>query len=148
MSSDNLTKKKHSKAAKKNALPNARGKRKESIARAVVTPGTGNVFINKQHVSTITNAQLRMVILEPLDYYPAHNTIDIRVSVLGGGSGGQAQAIRTAIARALFAFSKDDELKATMMKADRSLLVEDSRRVEPKKFKGPKARARFTKSYR
>ena len=147
MSSDNLTKKKHGKS-KKAALPNARGKRKESIARAVVTPGSGNVFINKAHVSTITNAQLRMVILEPLDYYPAHNTIDIRVSVLGGGSGGQAQAIRTAIARAILEYAKDDALRATMLKADRSLIVEDSRRVEPKKFKGPKARARFTKSYR
>ena len=147
MSSDNLTKKKHSKS-KKAALPNARGKRKESIARAVVTPGTGNVFINKAHVSTITNAQLRMVILEPLDYYPARNTIDIRVSVLGGGTGGQAQAVRTAIARSILEYAKDDALRATMLKADRSLLVEDSRRVEPKKFKGPKARARFTKSYR
>lgn len=147
MSSDNLTKKKHSKT-KKVALPNARGKRKESIARAVVTPGTGNVFINKAHVSTITNAQLRMVILEPLDYYSGRDAVDIRVSVLGGGTGGQAQAVRTAIAKALVVYSKDDAFRATMLKADRSLLVEDSRRVEPKKFKGPKARARFTKSYR
>ena len=146
MSSDTITKKKH--RAKKPALPNARGKRKESIARAFITPGTGNVFINKHHVSTITNAQLRMIILEPLDYYPGRNTIDIRVSVLGGGTGGQAQAVRTAIARAILEFAKDDGLRAAMLKADRSLLVEDSRRVEPKKFKGPKARARFTKSYR
>jgi small subunit ribosomal protein S9 len=146
MSSDTITKRRH--RAKKPALPNARGKRKESIARAFVTPGTGNVFINKQHASTITNAQLRMVILEPLDYYPGRGTVDIRVSVCGGGSGGQAQAVRTAIAKALVEYAKDDALRLAMMRADRSLLVEDSRRVEPKKFKGPKARARFTKSYR
>jgi small subunit ribosomal protein S9 len=141
-----VTRKKH--RAKKPALPNARGKRKESIARAFVTAGTGNVFINKALVSTITNAQLRMVILEPLDYFAGRDKVDIRVTVLGGGTGGQAQAVRTAIAKALVDYSKDDVFRATMLKADRSLLVEDSRRVEPKKFKGPKARARFTKSYR
>jgi small subunit ribosomal protein S9 len=61
---------------------------------------------------------------------------------------GQAQAARTAIARALVAALGDDDLRKRLVEFDRSLLVEDVRRVEPKKFKGPGARARFTKSYR
>src|SRR3989344_5032874 len=72
----------------------------------------------------------------------------IYINVHGGGFSGQAQAARTAIARAIVKFTKDDKLKAQFTQYDRSFLVEDPRRVEPKKFKGPKARARFTKSYR
>jgi small subunit ribosomal protein S9 len=61
---------------------------------------------------------------------------------------GQAQACRVAIARALVGFSGDEHLKSRIIAYDRSMIAEDSRRVEPKKYKGPKARARFQKSYR
>ena len=70
------------------------------------------------------------------------------MNVMGGGQMGQAQACRVAIARALIGFSGDAGLKQKMISHDRSMVAEDSRRVEPKKYKGPKARARFQKSYR
>jgi small subunit ribosomal protein S9 len=73
---------------------------------------------------------------------------DISVNVMGGGQMGQAQACRTAIARALVGFSGSEELKRKIVERDRFMFAEDSRRVEPKKYKGPKARARFQKSYR
>ena len=61
---------------------------------------------------------------------------------------GQAQAARTAIANALVAYFDGMNLKEKFNSIDRSLIVDDTRRVEPKKFRGPKARARFQKSYR
>ena len=74
--------------------------------------------------------------------------VDISINVKGGGQMGQAQACRVAIARALCGFSGDAALKGRIIAHDRFMLAEDSRRVEPKKYKGPKARARFQKSYR
>ena len=61
---------------------------------------------------------------------------------------GQAQAARSAIAKGIVKFTGDEGLKNLYLMEDRYLLVDDARRVEPKKFKGPKARARFQKSYR
>ncbi|MBU0586162.1 30S ribosomal protein S9, partial [Candidatus Micrarchaeota archaeon] len=61
---------------------------------------------------------------------------------------GQAQAARVAIAKALVDYTQDEALKKTFLDHDRSLLVDDVRRVEAKKYKGPKARARYQKSYR
>ena len=84
-----------------------------------------------------------------LTLFAKHGLFDISVKANGGGSSGQAQASRTAVARALLeAHGGNDAIRQQMLSFDRSLLVEDPRRVEPKKFKGPKARARFTKSYR
>jgi len=127
----------------------ARGKRKTSVARARIASGTGKVRVNKILIDAINNKYIREIITEPLHYVgPEANSIDINVNVSGGGMMGQAQAARTAIAKALVGYFKSDELKKKIEMADRSLLVEDSRRVEPKKFKGPKARARYQKSYR
>ncbi|NUN11368.1 30S ribosomal protein S9 [Candidatus Micrarchaeota archaeon] len=123
-----------------------RGKRKRAIARAVVKPGKGLVRVNGLAVSAFTSRVEREVITEPLEF--VDKKYDAEVKVSGGGRMGQAQAIRTAIAKALYATTQDEELKNKMLNYDRTLLVEDTRRVEPKKFKGPKARARFTKSYR
>ncbi|MEK6954290.1 MAG: 30S ribosomal protein S9 [Candidatus Micrarchaeota archaeon] len=124
-----------------------RGKRKEAIARATIVEGSGKIYINGKMLSSYDSPFLNEVVGEPLNFVTDHN-FDIRINVRGGGFSGQAQAARTAIARALVKFTKDDKLKAAYVAYDRSLLVEDPRRVEPKKFKGPKARARFTKSYR
>ena len=74
--------------------------------------------------------------------------VDMTIKVNGGGSSAQAQAIRTAIAKCLVELDGTDVLKNELMNYDRSFLVEDPRRVEPKKFLGPKARARFQTSYR
>ncbi|MFH0922945.1 MAG: 30S ribosomal protein S9 [Candidatus Micrarchaeota archaeon] len=126
----------------------ARGKRKRAIARAIVKAGTGNVRVNGLFVTSISSPIVREVITEPLSFLEGASKFDISVNVRGGGMMGQAQAARAAIAKAIVAFTGDDALRKKMLEFDRSLLVDDARRVEPKKFKGPKARARFTKSYR
>ncbi len=123
-----------------------RGKRKEAIARAYVTEGSGRLAVNGLAVEAMQPLS-REIISEPLQFAKEMN-FDVSVTVRGGGISGQAQAARTAVARAIVAFSKDEKIREEMLAYDRSLLVEDPRRVEPKKFKGPKARARFTKSYR
>lgn len=125
-----------------------RGKRKEAIARASIKAGKGVVRVNGIQLNAISNPFSKQIMYEPLTFLEQPFDFDITVSVSGGGVMGQAQAVRTAIARALVAFKKNDELKHTLIDFDRFMLVEDARRVEPKKFKGPKARARFTKSYR
>lgn len=124
----------------------ARGKRKEAIARAYIAEGAGRLQVNGLAVEALPPLS-REIISEPLQFAKEKN-FDVSVTVRGGGVSGQAQAARTAVARAMLAFTKDEKMKEEMLAYDRSLLVEDPRRVEPKKFKGPKARARFTKSYR
>lgn len=127
----------------------ARGKRKESVARATIQKGSGAVRINNMLVQAISNNYIRNLILEPIRYAgSAAESISIYVSVSGGGTMGQAQAARTAIAKGLVEYLEDESLKQKFLTTDRSLLVEDSRRVEAKKYKGRKARARFQKSYR
>lgn len=81
--------------------------------------------------------------------------VDIRVRVTGGGHTSQVYAIRQAIAKALVAYyqkfvdeNAKNQLKQQLLAFDRSLLVADNRRCEPKKFGGPGARARYQKSYR
>ena len=81
--------------------------------------------------------------------------VDIRVRVTGGGHTSQIYAIRQAIAKAIVAYYQKfvdeyskGQLKTALVQYDRTLLVADSRRSEPKKFGGPGARSRFQKSYR
>lgn len=126
-----------------------RGKRKEAVARASVRKGKGVIRFNRMEVGAIPNRYVRELLAEPLRLAPEIATeVDIDVTTYGGGTMGQAQAGRLAIARALVEYSGDATLKERMVKRDKFLLAEDSRRVEPKKYKGPKARARFQKSYR
>jgi len=124
----------------------ARGKRKEAVARATVREGKGTVRVNGVLLGALPSALLRETVAEPLGFVEPKYDADI--TIRGGGISGQAQAARTALAKALVEFTGDDALRQRVIERDRTLLVEDSRRVEPKKFKGPKARARFTKSYR
>ena len=74
--------------------------------------------------------------------------IDVSVNVKGGGVMGQIQAARTAIARALVEYFEDEGLAKKMYEYDRYLLGNDPRRVEPKKDRARKARAKYQKSYR
>ena len=81
--------------------------------------------------------------------------VDIRVRVTGGGQTSRIYAIRQAIAKAIIAYyqkyvdeQSKNELKKALIAYDRTLLVADPRRSEPKKFGGPGARARYQKSYR
>ncbi len=127
----------------------ARGKRKRCIARATIKEGKGTVRLNSMKVSALNNRYVREIITEPLRYVgPEVEKLDISVNVNGGGAMGQAQAARSAIARALLQYFPDLKLREKFSAIDRSLVVEDTRRVEPKKFRGPKARARYQKSYR
>lgn len=127
-----------------------RGKRKESIARAVAREGKGVVRINRFKLNTLDHSYFQEIVNEPLEIAGEAITskMDIDVNVHGGGRMSQAEAARTAIARAIVAHNGSEELKNKMFEHDRFLLREDVRRVEPKKYKGPKARARFQKSYR
>ncbi len=142
--------KKKAKGKQKKEVSNVfRGKRKESIARATIRKGKGVVRINSVLLGAIDNKYVRETISEPLHFAPEiASQVDISVNVSGGGQMGQAQASRVAIANALIGFSGGDALKQKIIAYDRSMVTEDSRRVEPKKYKGPKARARFLKSYR
>jgi small subunit ribosomal protein S9 len=139
-------KKKRSKKTKQITIS---ARRKMSVASASIKPGKNGIRINKMHVESISNPYVKSLILEPIkiagDYA---NGVEIDVTVRGGGTMSQAQAVRAAIARSLVMHTKDPQLKQAMLSYDRYLLVEDPRQVEPKKYKGRKARARFQKSYR
>lgn len=151
---DAAPKEKRKKGAKKSGGASTkafvvRGKRKKSVARASISAGKGVVRFNNCNISALQNKYVREIIIEPLRYIgPEANTVNISVSVYGGGMMGQAQAARTAIANALVMYFDDQNLKTKFTEIDRSLVIEDTRRVESKKFRGPKARARYQKSYR
>ena len=137
------------KKTKKKDMEVVRGKRKEAVARAAVRKGKGVVRFNHLRLDALQNRYVRELLSEPLKLAPEVAAgIDIDVTAHGGGAMGQAQAARLAIARALVEHSGNPELKERFIKRDKFLLAEDFRRVEPKKYKGPKARARFQKSYR
>jgi small subunit ribosomal protein S9 len=122
----------------------ARGKRKESIARVVARPGSGLVWVNEELL--IGNDSRLRGLSEIFSLVPEVK-FNFYARISGGGTEGQSQALKTGIARILSEVF-GEETRRKFIDFDRSLIVEDVRRVEPKKFKGPKARARFTKSYR
>ena len=116
------------------------GRRKTSVARAFVTKGKGEITINgrdyKEYFATTT-----------LQFYVQQSLLaanDIKINVHGGGTTGQAQAIRLAIAKALV--EENPELRSAM-RPD-SLLTRDRRMVERKKFGRAGARRRFQFSKR
>jgi len=128
---------------------NTSGKRKTAIARASVKKGKGLVRINKKPVEIYEPEIARWKILEALNIAESHlKTIDVDVSVSGGGFMSQANAARTAIAKGLVEFTGDPSLKIAFLDHDRSLLVSDSRRKEAKKPLGRGARKKRQKSYR
>ena len=132
------------------------GKRKTAIARATVRKGKGRVRGNNQPIHTMEPALARRKALEPVQIAEAMgrlSDVDIVVDVQGGGQMGQVDAIRTAIARGLVqwnggALGEDEELRNEYLRFDRSLLVNDPRRKEPKHQMGRGARAKWQKSYR
>ncbi len=137
---------------KKKTVVITRGKRKRAVARASMSGGSGRITINGVSAKLIRPKEIRDLILEPVIISKKVSEMmkdyDVRVNVYGGGIMGQAQATRTALAKAIVETTKNEGLKRAYMLYDRSLLVEDHRRVEPKKFGGPKARARNQTSYR
>ena len=130
-------------------IVNTSGKRKTAIARAAVQKGTGLVRINKKPVELYEPEIARWKIMEPVNLASSHmEKINVDVKVNGGGFMSQASAIRTSIAKGLVEYTADPTLKLTYLDHDRSLLVSDSRRKEPKKPLGRGARKKRQKSYR
>ncbi|QCC52007.1 30S ribosomal protein S9 [Halapricum salinum] len=131
-------------------VTNTSGKKKTAIARATVSDGNGRVRINSRPVELVEPELARLKMLEPFRIADAdlRESVDVDITVEGGGTTGQADATRTAIARGLVQHTNDAELRDAFMEFDRSLLVNDVRQSEPKKWGGPGARARYQKSYR
>ena len=130
-------------------IVNTSGKRKTAVARATIQKGNGLVRINKMPVELYQPDIARWKILEPLNLADKYlDKINIDVTVAGGGFMSQANAVRTAIARGIVEFTSDSSLKQTYLQHDRSLLVNDPRRKEPKKPLGRGARKKRQKSYR
>lgn len=127
----------------------ASGKRKTAIARARIIDGKGRVRVNKVPVEILRPEMVKMIVMEPLIIAKKlAEKVDIDITVSGGGVVAQAEAARTAIARGLVEWSGDEELRKIYLDYDRSLLVNDTRRKEPKKQGGRGARKRRQTSYR
>jgi len=128
---------------------NTSGKRKSAVASAVIEEGNGKVTVNKIPLDIYTPELARLKIQEPLGLASdKSDKVNIRVTVKGGGVMGQAAAARTAIARGLVDFFKDEELETMFKNYDRTLLINDDRRKLPKNQLGHGARAKKQKSYR
>jgi len=142
----------------------ATGKRKSAIARAVIRPGKGRVWINGIPIEIWPVELARAKMMEPLLLAgkKIRSLVDIEVNVKGGGYMGQADAVRMAIARGLVEFFKcegaDEEcirsnklsqaLREIFEEYDRTMLAGDPRRPEPEKYMRYSARRRWQKSYR
>jgi len=127
------------------------GKRKTSIARATAREGKGRIRINKVPIELFGPKYLNMKLMEPIILAgDVINTMDIDITVKGGGVSGQIDAVRTALGKAIVEFTGSMEIKKKFLEYDRTLLVSDARRTEPHKpsrsTKGP--RAKRQKSYR
>ena len=130
-------------------IVNTSGKRKTAIARATLRPGNGIVRINSIPLDIYPNEMVRLKIAEPLLLIPnVLEGIDAAIDVHGGGIMGQAEAVRTALARGILKWHNDPQIKDVYVSYDRSLLVNDSRQKESKKPHGRGARKKFQKSYR
>lgn len=133
------------------------GRKKTAVAVALCTPGEGMIRVNGVPLQLLQPETLRFKAFEPLLILGKERfaKMNIRVRVRGGGMTAQVYAIRQAIAKGVVAYyqkafdeATKKELRDTLVAYDRSLLVADPRRCEPKKFGGRGARARFQKSYR
>ncbi len=129
-----------------------KSRRKSAVARASIRSGDGRISVNRSLIDVVQPEELRMLMLEPIGVSESTRSlagsVDIKVTVMGGGSTARAEAVRGAIAKALAGFAGNDIIRKEYLRHDRSMIIDDSRRVEPKKFDGPKARARTQTSYR
>jgi small subunit ribosomal protein S9 len=120
------------------------GRRKTSTARVYLRPGTGTITVNKREFNAyFPNEALQMIIQQPLRLTETADKFDILVNVDGGGTAGQAGAVRHGITRALMEFNAD--LRGALKKA--GLVTRDPRQKERKKYgqKGARARFQFSK---
>ena len=106
------------------------GRRKTSTARVYLSSGSGNITLNRRSLDGYFGREVaRMIVRQPLELVEMTEKFDIKVTVRGGGSFGQAGAIRHGITRALMDY--DNELKPTLRKA--GFVTRDAREVERKK---------------
>ena len=120
------------------------GRRKTSTARVYLRPGSGTITVNKREFDAyFPNEALRMIIRQPLNLTESVEKFDILVTVDGGGTAGQAGAVRHGITRALMEFNSD--LRPALKKA--GFVTRDPRQKERKKYgqKGARARFQFSK---
>jgi len=128
---------------------NTSGKRKTAIARATLKAGKGVIRVNSVPLEQYGTDVTRMKISEPILLYPnGVNGVDVTIDVAGGGVMGQAEAVRTALARGILLWHNEPQIKDLFLSYDRTLLVNDSRQKETKKPHGRGARKKFQKSYR
>ncbi len=121
------------------------GRRKTSVARVILKSGSGNVKINGQEFEKVFPQLIdRDDILAPYKVTETSGKYDTIITVKGGGTTGQAQAIRLGIARALVDIDAENRPKLKV----EGLLTRDPRMVERKKYGRPKARKRFQFSKR
>jgi small subunit ribosomal protein S9 len=115
------------------------GRRKTATARVFLTPGTGNITVNDRTLDKFFGREVaRMIVRQPLELLAVSDKFDINVTVTGGGSFGQAGAIRHGLTRALIEY--DEGNRPALRKA--GFVTRDSREVERKKVGLRKARKR------
>lgn len=115
------------------------GRRKTAAARVFMTIGSGKITVNNRSLDAFFGRETaRMVVMQPLELVGLAGRVDLKITVKGGGSSGQAGAIRHGIARALTEY--DDSMKSQLHKA--GFLTRDAREVERKKIGLHKARKR------
>ena len=123
----------------------ATGKRKTSVARVWLKPGTGHVTINNKPIDQYIDRETsKMVVFQPLTLTGTFGKLDIMVNVHGGGISGQAGAIKHGVSKALLEYNP--EFREVLKRA--GFLTRDSRVKERKKYGQPGARARFQYSKR
>lgn len=121
------------------------GRRKQSVARVRMTPGSGKIVVNgKEMLDYFKRETLLMDIMQPLEVTENVDSFDFRIRVNGGGLSGQAGAVRLGIARALVAYSEDFR---PALKRE-GFMTRDPRETERKKYGLAKARKRFQFSKR
>lgn len=123
----------------------ATGRRKSSVARVRLTPGSGKIIVNKREILDYFRREtLKMMIEQPFEFTDTLGKFDVTATITGGGLTGQAGALRLGISRALLEWNAETrpELKAA------GFLTRDPRTVERKKYGQPKARKRFQFSKR
>ena len=115
------------------------GRRKTSAARVFIAPGSGDIMVNNRTLDNFFGRETsRMIVRQPLEMTAMLDKVDVRVTVRGGGSSGQAGALRHGIARALVDYN--EELRSPLRSA--GFLTRDARMVERKKVGLHKARKR------
>ena len=120
------------------------GRRKSSVARVYLVPGNGKITINKRDIDEYFGLEtLKVIVKQPLELTNTLSKFDVKVNVCGGGTTGQAGAIRHGISRALL--EVDEELRGTLKKA--GFLTRDPRMKERKKYglKGARRAPQFSK---